>query len=324
MKHTIYKHVPAFALVLLLILPGCEKSKSVNNDAAQNNSTSLNFNGHIVKIENPTTQIQASSAETKGITAELIAPCRIFVSAARSSTGNAPIYLFDNKDISELYSNLVRTRSSLEKSRNQVDRLRELVKHQAAAGKELIDAETDTRQLEASLAELESKMNLEGLDFPEFERILPGNVLLLGEIPETKINSIRVGNNVTAIFNSYPTEKFSNKVLSIGKVIDPVTRSVKALVSLQNKDGKLLTGMYGQLLLGINDYSAITVPVSSVFSAQGKYYLFIEKSSTEYELREVKTGVQNDESVEIQSGISPQDKIVNRGVMLLKSLSFGY
>jgi membrane fusion protein, heavy metal efflux system len=146
----------------------------------------------------------------------------------------------------------------------------------------------------------------------------------VADVPEAQLGHLEPGNSARVVFNSFPTEKFVSRVVSVGDIVDPLTRTVKAQVTLPNKDGRLIAGLYGQMILGIRQQSASTVPVSGIFTALGKTFLFVEKNPGDFERREVVVGLQGSDRVEVLQGVEANERVVSKGVMLLKALSFGY
>ena len=320
--------ITSIILAIIFILEGCNDGKSKTNpatDDAQEFSPVVTNSGATVTIDMKTTdQIESLPVDTRNISLELKAPARIVLSAAASSAGASPALLFESSELSDNISDYLKTRSQLEKSEKQLSRMKELVAHQAAAGKELLDAQSEVDQLKTSLSQSESKIRLSGLDLNDVLRLPAGKVILMADVPEAELRMIHKGGSAQIIFNAYPNEKFTGRISATADVIDPVTRSVKVEITVANSGGRLLAGMYGQIVLGVTQQSAATVPVSSLFTAQGKSYCFVEQRKGTFERREVVPGLQGADWVEILHGIALNDRVVTRGTMLLKGLSFGY
>ncbi|MDP4197072.1 MAG: efflux RND transporter periplasmic adaptor subunit [Bacteroidota bacterium] len=320
--------IPVLLVISSLMVSSCETTESKSIDQSQAKRSyrppQVKDEGRFIKVDmSQTDQLASYNAEKKVISTELKAPCKILISSIKMN-GQSPSLIYESNELSETVSDYQKTKVLLEKSTRETRRLKELIAHQAAAGKELLEAQAELDQENATLSSLDSKLRVTGLNVSHSLQLSPGNVLVVADIPESQLGRIRVGSSVNIVFNSYPTEKFSSRISEIGSVVDPITRSVKIQAVLQNKSGKLLPGFYGQMLLGLSEMSAITIPVSSVFTARGKSYLFVENQPGEFERREVIIGVQGDDWVEVLQGVSSNEKIVTKGTMLLKSLSFGY
>jgi multidrug efflux pump subunit AcrA (membrane-fusion protein) len=281
--------------------------------------------GKTIKLDmSLTDQIASVPVEKKNLKVDIKAPCRVSASAMVSSAGAAPVLFFETSDISDAYSDFQRNKSQLEKSEKQVARLKALVEHEAAAGKDLSDAQSDLDQLKTSLAQSESKLRLSGLSVDDIVQLEAGNVLVVADVPESQLRSVSSGGTAQVVFNAYPNEPCIGRVMGISDIIDPNTRTVKVEFKLSNAKSRLLAGMYGQVLFGVAEQNAATVPVSSIFTAQGQSFLFVEKERGMFERRQVLVGLQGSDWVEVLEGVSDSEKVVSKGAMLLKGLSFGY
>lgn len=315
----------------VMILQGCEDSKSKEFHpaiaapiAGQEPPAVLDGGRTILMNTAETDQITSTPAEERKISIELKAPARIVLSAIASSAGGAPVLMFESTDLSDAISDYLRAKTQLEKSTKEMERLRSLVEHEAAAGKDLLDAQADVEQFKATLAQSESKIRLSGLDLSSTLHLPPGKVILVADVPESQLRMVHSGGPARVIFNAYPNETFTGKITAIASVIDPVTRSVKVEVILSNTQGRLLAGMYGQIILGVDDETAVAIPISALFTAQGKSFVFVETQRSRFERREVEVGMQGNDWAEVLSGLVARERVVARGTMLLKGLSFGY
>ena len=292
----------------------------------------ISNNGETIKIDKESTdQISSEEVNKKVIISEMKAPCKIILSAINSNSFNTNTksdgiisYLYESTDLSDLIAEYSKTKTSIDKISSLVERLKDLVEHHAAPIKDLLDAETELSQLRTSLLSTENKLVVTGLNPKNSLNITGGKVLVIGDIPESQVGKLKTGSSVNICFNSFPGEKITSKITGVGGVIDPLTRTMKVQVILDNKSGKLVPGLYGQMILDLNEESAVAVPTNSVFTAKGKSFLFLETNPGEYHRKEIMTGVISSDYTEILNGVKQGDKVVNKGIVLLKSLSFGY
>ncbi len=315
-------------IIFVLTIESCTKSDSEDSIPDGKNITMapkvLNDGTKILIDSKTTNQIESVSIKKEDIASQLTAPCKIVMSAPVSGKNFTSSYLYESNDLSEMISEHSKTKADLNKAALTVERLKELVEHKAAAAKELLDAQTELSDLKTTLASIENKLNVIGLNAECLSSLPQGKVLIIADVPESQIGKIKVGNYAKIVFNAYPTEKFTSKVIHIGKIVDPLTRTVKVQITLDNRDERLLPGLYGQVLLDINQETEMAAPVTSIFTAQGKHFLFIETNPGTYERREVLVGVQGNDWDEILKGVDTNDRVVSKGAMLLKALSFGY
>jgi cobalt-zinc-cadmium efflux system membrane fusion protein len=177
------------------------------------------------------------------------------------------------------------------------------------------------------------------------------SVWLTANISESdvgKLSKIRDG-TIRFTVTAYPNDKFTAKLLSVGKIVDPQTRTVPLLAQADNSDDKLVPGMFvriylestprGLLLLPMGgapgmfvrmyldssgSKEALTVPASAVREIEGETYVFVpggqgpEKHGT-FTLKAVEVGGKAGDRVVIKAGLSPGDTVVTSGGFLLKS-----
>ncbi len=194
----------------------------------------------------------------------------------------------------------------------------------AATGRDLNQSETDLANAKAAIAEMESRLRTAGFNPNELSDTPSGSVWLIADVTETQLNEVDKGEAVDVYLDSSPDKKFEGKAISVGDIVDPVTRTVKVRVTMRNINGKLLPGMYGKVDFGDPKDNVLLIPLKAVFTVEGKDYVFVEKSQNEFVRQSVILGPQNNNKVIVLKGIADGDKIVTDGTMLLKGLSFNF
>jgi Cu(I)/Ag(I) efflux system membrane fusion protein len=98
-------------------------------------------------------------------------------------------------------------------------------------------------------------------------------------------------------------------------------RTGKLRLEVNNARGFLVPGMIVDVVLHFAPRSAITVPVDAVIDSGTRQHVFVALNAGRYELREVETGVQERDRVEILSGLEVGEHVVTAGAFLLDSES---
>jgi RND family efflux transporter MFP subunit len=115
-------------------------------------------------------------------------------------------------------------------------------------------------------------------------------------------------------------ERFRGRLVRLAPSIDPVTRTVKAEIEVDNADGRLRPGMFVEVTLVADRREGVpVVPREAVAERGGARVVFV-LSGQRVTRREVVTGLGDDEVVEIRQGLEPQERVVVRG---LETLSDG-
>lgn len=66
-------------------------------------------------------------------------------------------------------------------------------------------------------------------------------------------------------------------------------------------------------------YDALAVPSEAIQTVQGRPVVFVQRSGTEFEQRQVETRLESDGWVEILSGVSTGDAVIAAGSSLAKA-----
>ena len=149
-------------------------------------------------------------------------------------------------------------------------------------------------------------------------------VWVQAEVYEKDLGRIRVGQSAFVKVDTYPDRTFEGKVSYISDVLDPQTRTAHVRCEIDNRDMRLKTDMYANVQLPTKfSKQAIAVPSGALQQVDGKDVVFIRKSDTQFEKREVEKGVSINDRVEIVSGLKPGEQVVTQGAFHLKSILAG-
>jgi RND family efflux transporter MFP subunit len=137
-------------------------------------------------------------------------------------------------------------------------------------------------------------------------------------IPESVLPEVRTGHSVQVHVPALGKALESRVARFSGKV-DPRTRTMDAEVDVVNPGMALKPGMHAvvELVLARRP-SALTVPVQAISRTGDKSTVLIVNDQSRLELRDVTTGIEAPDSVEIASGLSDHDVVVIGGGALLK------
>jgi Cu(I)/Ag(I) efflux system membrane fusion protein len=102
---------------------------------------------------------------------------------------------------------------------------------------------------------------------------------------------------------------------------DPMSRTMKVRLEMENPGALLRPDMYVDAELVVTRPEALTVPVDAVVDSGLRRTVFVEAGEGVYEPRAVETGWRADGRVEIRSGLSAGDRIVVSGTFLVDSES---
>lgn len=143
------------------------------------------------------------------------------------------------------------------------------------------------------------------------------------DIPESYITTITEGKNVEVAFPILG-KTMNTKVRQTGNFINPANRTFKVEIAVPNKDKSIKPNLTARLK--INDYTsekAILIPQGIISeNANGDQYIYIletKDNNTSAKQVIITTGKTQGDSIEVLSGLSAGDKIINEGARSVKN-----
>ncbi len=124
------------------------------------------------------------------------------------------------------------------------------------------------------------------------------NVKITVGVPDTTVQSIKLGQPVQVAIDAFPDRTFAAHISRISSAADSTTKNFDVEVAIANRDHLLKTGMIGSLQLAIagvpQTNASLFVPISAIVQAPaGNYGVFVLAQGSAGEvahLRAVETG----------------------------------
>ncbi|MGH8163895.1 MAG: efflux RND transporter periplasmic adaptor subunit, partial [Rhodanobacteraceae bacterium] len=143
---------------------------------------------------------------------------------------------------------------------------------------------------------------------------------VIAEIKERDIGAVKVGQEAAFSVLAYPGEKFQGKVVRIGDVVEPDTRTLEARIDTRNPDGRLKPGMFADVSITTTVLeNALVIPDKSLETDGANRIVFVSLGESKFEKRVVEPGLEAEGRTQILSGIKAGEKIVTEGGFILKS-----
>jgi len=138
-------------------------------------------------------------------------------------------------------------------------------------------------------------------------------VKIVVNVGEKDIAKLRKGEKVRASVDAYPEESFLGQVVKVAPAVDPRSRKLKVELEIENKDHRLKPGMFADVEIIYNEHSnVLVVPRIAVLEKEGRTILFTVEDDRA-RLREVKTGINDGEKIEIVEGLTEGERVVIEG-----------
>jgi cobalt-zinc-cadmium efflux system membrane fusion protein len=166
--------------------------------------------------------------------------------------------------------------------------------------------------------------NAPNLFAPSFVVSDPTKLWLQLDVAESDLPALQTGLRLEIHSRSFPGKVFEGVVDRIGDSMDPATRTIKIRGVVNNPDKLLKAEMYVlvDVVQAASKAGEMGVEVSSkaLFMKGDDSFVFLEDAPGTYERKQVKVGIEKDNKVPIFEGISPGQKVVIEGALLLQAL----
>ena len=128
----------------------------------------------------------------------------------------------------------------------------------------------------------------------------------------------RADNNVSLLLANNTTLRYKGKVEVIEGEFDNETGNIAFRASFPNPDKLLKNGETGKVQMTVPLKKALIIPQKATYEIQDKKYVFVVDSSNKLKSKEITITGQMPDLYVVQSGISPEDKILLDGVQKAK------
>lgn len=140
----------------------------------------------------------------------------------------------------------------------------------------------------------------------------------LCDIYEADLSYVKTGQRIQFTAEAYPGEKFIGHISFIDPVIDPMTRTAKIRVDIDNSAGKLKPEMFVRAIVKINGNmdKPLVIPASAPLITGKRSIVYVEIANTNkptYEGREVILGRKSNDYYTVISGLKEGEKVVTNG-----------
>ena len=151
-------------------------------------------------------------------------------------------------------------------------------------------------------------------------------VWIIADVYEYEVPLVKVGQPVRVSLPYSAGEVLHASVSFINPVLDPMTRTVKVRIAVQNPGLLLKPDMFVNVEIMPASRTRLVIPRSAVLDSGTRQIVYVEKEPGVYELRNVTLGVRGENEVEVLTGIKKGERVVTSGNFLLDSesqLQFG-
>ena len=240
---------------------------------------------------------------------------------------------------------------NLEKLGRDYERIKSLFEKNVVSQQKMDDIETGYRSAEAQAKELKAVSDLAGIQLADSQIYAPikgtiakkfidegemiidasmtksaplftivdmGTVKVVVNVTARDIARVRIGQEARVKVDAYPDKVLIGKVTNISPVLSPLTRTAPVEIEITNPDHLVKPGMFARVkIITEKREKVLVVPIEAIIYQGGKETLFVVEGNIAT-LREVKTGLNDGEVVEIASGLKDREKVIIEGGYGLK------
>ena len=111
----------------------------------------------------------------------------------------------------------------------------------------------------------------------------------------------------------FTIDEKTGRLVTVGSVIDPQTRTVPVVFELENPDSKLRIGQFAQVFVAAGQpHEALAVPASALLDDASKQIVFVQTEGERFERRVVSAGIRDQDWVGISGDVKPGERVVSK------------
>jgi membrane fusion protein, copper/silver efflux system len=114
-------------------------------------------------------------------------------------------------------------------------------------------------------------------------------------------------------------KEVNGKIQFVNPEINPDTRINLIRISVPNPGNELKPGMSAHVVLKNRQHNSLTLPADAVIKSEKHNIVWIEVDKNTFKSVMVETGLENDDRIEIKSGLKEGDVVVTNGAYLINS-----
>lgn len=137
-------------------------------------------------------------------------------------------------------------------------------------------------------------------------------------VGEEVINKLQEGSQVPVMVAAVADQPLTGTITNIAQASSPTTKGYQVKIQLENADHHLKPGMFCEAKLGVgSSQMLLTVPKTSVFSEDGKDFVWVVKDGSAHK-QEVVVGLVDPVKAVIREGVTEGQEVVATGADFLK------
>jgi cobalt-zinc-cadmium efflux system membrane fusion protein len=274
----------------------------------------------------------------------------VHVDVGQIVTDNQPLATVHSSDLAKLRADLDRMTAEIESEQDAYRRAVTLVSSGAIPDRKIVELKSRVASLQAQAGGLRQSLQAvraspsggdllelhaprgghvivrkldpgEQVEDPEntpaFVIADPQRLVVKAHFPERDAPLLAEGFPCRIIVPSLGDVALPGRVSSVVRAIDPQTRSVQVVCTIDEIDSRLRAEMLARVTVHIHGPLRVLVPRSAVLLRRDTRVVLVRHGDRELERRTVVVGVNVDTKLEVISGLSAGEEVVVEGAVLL-------
>ena len=255
----------------------------------------------------------------------------------------------------QLQTEAVQAQQEVDRRRTELERSRQLYEGGAIALKQLQEAEFNLKQAEAKfdgarraregIEAVISSQNagprraaitapisgrIAAADLIPGEQVEPSKSLLTivdlnrlwveVAVHESQLSQVRRTSRAEVATAASPGRTYPATLVTIGSVVDPDNRTIKAIYEVGNADGDLKIGLTAEARIRTGrPAKVLTISAASVLHEESESIVFVETEPGVFRRRRITIGARSGDRMVVGSGLTAGEKVVTTGAASLRS-----
>lgn len=139
------------------------------------------------------------------------------------------------------------------------------------------------------------------------------HVWAVAEVPEQQIDLIQEDEEVSIEIPALGNNKITGKLIYVGDVVNPQTRTVTVRTDLNNAESNIKPDMLVSMIVMGKPTPRLSVPVQAIVREENRDHVYVQVAPNKFRLREVVLGTEYEGYVSVVSGLSEGETIVGEG-----------
>ena len=146
-----------------------------------------------------------------------------------------------------------------------------------------------------------------------------GRVWAVAQVPEQQVTQVKEGQSVLIEVPALGHQSLVGKLIYVGQIVNPDTRTVLVRTELDNQDGRLKPSMLATMLIESTPLPRLVVPATAVVREDDADYVFVEQAEGMFRLTPVKLSPEQKGQRVVLEGLQAGARVVFDGAFHLNN-----